>query len=274
MRLELRHSTIYEYSEAISGGLQQLRLTPKSGPGQTVEDWSVEIAGASKEATFEDQHGNHTELIALDPGQRVEINVRGSVVTENLDGVIGKHLSPLAVDGYLRSTPLTRTNTATHLSRTFASEHQRETLDRLHRLSKRIIDEVEYVPGHTGPNTTAEESLALGKGVCQDHAQIFITTARVFGVPARYVSGYLMMPDQIDQAATHAWAEAYIDDLGWVGFDVSNQISPDERYVRLATGLDYREAAPISGMRIGGDGETLNVEVTVSTEPIVDQNQQ
>ena len=105
--------------------------------------------------------------------------------------------------------------------------------------------------------------LALGAGVCQDHAHVFISAARLLGHPARYVSGYLMMDDRTHQEATHAWAEVLIEDLGWVGFDVSNGISPDERYVRIATGLDYREAAPISGIRFGTGEERLHVSIQV-----------
>ena len=102
-----------------------------------------------------------------------------------------------------------------------------------------------------------------GRGVCQDHAHIFIACARHLDYPARYVSGYLMMDDTTDQTAMHAWAEAYIEGLGWVGFDVSNGISPDARYVRVATGLDYSDASPITGMRIGGLSETLGVQIKV-----------
>ena len=86
------------------------------------------------------------------------------------------------------------------------------------------------------------------------------------GMPARYVSGYLMMDDRVAQDATHAWAEAHVDGLGWVGFDVSNGISPDRRYVRVATGLDYTEAAPVRGRRMGPGGETLSVAVEVAQQ--------
>jgi transglutaminase-like putative cysteine protease len=97
-----------------------------------------------------------------------------------------------------------------------------------------------YVPGATQTKTLAEDALASGKGVCQDHAQAFVAAARVMGYPARYVSGYLMMEETPDQAASHAWAEAHVDGLGWVGFDPANDISPDDRYVHIAYGLDYR----------------------------------
>ena len=112
-----------------------------------------------------------------------------------------------------------------------------------------------------GPS--AEEALAAGHGVCQDHAQIFIGAARLLGFPARYVSGYLFMENNVEQEASHGWAEAYVDGLGWVGFDVANGISPDERYIRVATGLDYKEAAPVSGMRFGDGGEAMTVTLQV-----------
>jgi transglutaminase-like putative cysteine protease len=83
------------------------------------------------------------------------------------------------------------------------------------------------------------------------------------GLPSRYVSGYLMMEDVAEQIATHAWAETHVPGLGWVGFDAANKLCPDERYVRIASGLSYRDCAPVSGMRVGLSGESLTVSVTV-----------
>jgi transglutaminase-like putative cysteine protease len=127
-------------------------------------------------------------------------------------------------------------------------------------------ERVEYAAGHTDADTPAEQALVTGKGVCQDHAQIFIAASRALGIPARYVSGYLMMDDRVDQDAGHAWAEAHVDGLGWVGFDVSNGICPDARYVRMATGRDYRDAAPIRGIRFGVHEETMHVSLAVEQQ--------
>jgi transglutaminase-like putative cysteine protease len=135
-------------------------------------------------------------------------------------------------------------------------------IERLHRLMKLIGERVAYRPGATTAETSAEAALAQQSGVCQDHAHIFIAAARRMGYPARYVSGYLMM-DVVDQAASHAWAEAHVGNLGWVAFDATNGISPDERYVRLATGCDYREASPVSGILLGQAQEHLAVHITV-----------
>jgi transglutaminase-like putative cysteine protease len=122
------------------------------------------------------------------------------------------------------------------------------------------------VPGATDSHTGAAEALADGKGVCQDHAHIFIAAARTLGIPARYVTGYLVMADPGPAAAHHAWAEAYVEALGWVGFDVANRMCPTERYVRLAAGLDAGYTAPILGSRRGGAGETLDVSVAVQQQ--------
>jgi transglutaminase-like putative cysteine protease len=137
---------------------------------------------------------------------------------------------------------------------------------KLHALSQLISGKVTYMAGTTDSLTTAESALASENGVCQDHAHIFISATRKMGYPARYVSGYLMMNDRVEQDASHAWAEVCVEGLGWVGFDVSNGISPDERYIRIATGLDYRDAAPISGIRHGSGSESMTVSVHVQQQ--------
>jgi transglutaminase-like putative cysteine protease len=138
-----------------------------------------------------------------------------------------------------------------------------DRIELAHRLSDLIRERIEWRTGTTGPDTTAEQALAAGSGVCQDHAHAFIAAARLLGFPARYVSGYLMLNHRVAQDASHAWAEAHVEGVGWIGFDISNGHSPDERYVRVATGLDYTEAAPVKGMRIGGEGESLTVRLQV-----------
>jgi len=126
-----------------------------------------------------------------------------------------------------------------------------------------IADEVEYRKGETHVHTTGAEALEQRSGVCQDYAHIFCATARVLGVPARYVSGYLTHEAH---AASHAWAEANIDYLGWVGFDPTNRACATDAYIRTATGLDYAEASPIRGVRSGGGVETMTVKVSFPSQ--------
>ena len=106
-----------------------------------------------------------------------------------------------------------------------------------------------------------------GRGVCQDHAHVFISAARSLGIPARYVSGYLLAGTGGEPSdANHAWAEAWLDDLGWVGFDPANGVCPTDCYVRLASGLDAAFAAPIRGTRRGGGNQELDVIVEVQQQ--------
>ncbi|MDN3719610.1 transglutaminase family protein [Roseibium salinum] len=163
---------------------------------------------------------------------------------------------------FTRITPLTQANQAI---RRLAS--QAETDDRVagfHALMHTIRERVDYKVGVTETHASATSALAAGEGVCQDHAHIFIAAARSIGIPARYVSGYLLLEDEQASEAHHAWAEVFLDGLGWTGFDISNDMCPTDRYIRLTVGLDSRSAAPIRGIRFGGLEENLHVEVDVA----------
>ncbi len=162
----------------------------------------------------------------------------------------------------MRGTPLTEPDDAL---RALAHEVEgiADPLARLHRLMELVRARIDYVAGKTTVTTTAAEALAKGSGVCQDHAHVFATVARLLGVPARYVSGYFLQDSAETATAGHAWAEAHVDGFGWIGFDAANNICPTEAYVRVAIGLDYGEAAPVRGIRRGDAGEELVVAVDV-----------
>lgn len=265
MRLSIDHTTSYAYDEPPVYGLQQVRLIPKDRSYQSVVEWDLLVDGGTIEAAFEDQHSNPTRLIRIAPNQsEVTLRSTGIVKTKDVSGVIGRHAGFAPLWLFQRETPLTKPGPELRkLLRASDPGADTEDIPRLHQLSRSIYEAVSYQTGTTQSKTTGEEALIEGSGVCQDHAHIMITLARLLGFPARYVSGYLMMNDRIDQDATHAWAEVYIQDLGWLAFDISNQVSPDERYVHIATGLDYADAAPISGMRFGAGHETLSVSLQV-----------
>ena len=134
-----------------------------------------------------------------------------------------------------------------------------DTLKLLHALLARLHDEMTFDTDPTHAATTAAEAFALKRGVCQDLTHIFIAAARSLGIPARYVGGYFHRDDGvIEQDAGHAWAEAFVPDLGWVAFDAANGICATDAHVRVAVGLDYLGAAPVRGTRYGGGGETLD----------------
>lgn len=267
MQLDIVHTSTYRFDQPMRYGLQQLRLTPKSRDGQTVVNWSMQVDGGQVETEFTDHHANTVTLISFAPGAtEIVVTCQGLVETENKFGVVGKQRGYMPLWLLQRSTELTRaTANVRRLTKGLRDAHDND-IALLHALSARILGAVHYEIGETDAATSADAALERGSGVCQDHAHVFVAAARAMDFPARYVSGYLMMDDRIHQDATHAWAEAHVEGVGWVGFDISNGISPDDRYVRVATGLDYREAAPISGLRFGAGDETLSVDVTVAQQ--------
>lgn len=264
MRLTISHTTHYHYDEPVHYALQQLRLTPKSRAGQTVLSWSTHVDGGRQELEYDDQHNNHVALVNFEPGrQDITVRCEGEVEIEDTAGIVGTHggFAPLWL--FRCKTPLTMAgNNVRKLVKSVGDDHESDVA-RLHALSSAILDHVSWETGQTHTGTTAEEALDAGAGVCQDHSHVFLAAARLMGFPARYVSGYLMMDDRVDQDASHAWAEVHVDGIGWVGFDVSNGISPDTRYVRVATGLDYTEAAPARGLRLGDSAESMVVTLQV-----------
>jgi transglutaminase-like putative cysteine protease len=266
MLLAVQHSTTYRYAAPVHYALQQLRLTPKDRAGQRVHQWQLSIEGGAQQLSFTDQHANQVDLVSIaGGGNEIVVTCQGVVETEDRAGVVGPQGGYLPLWYFCRETALTRAGRGVRsLTKLVASEA--DGVGRLHRLSELVRGAIAYAPGQTHAETTAEQALTLGYGVCQDHAHSFCAAARLIGVPARYVSGYLLMDDRSQQDATHGWAEAHVSGLGWVGFDVSNGISPDERYVRVATGLDYREAAPITGMHFGGAGEEMLVTLQVQQQ--------
>ena len=139
-----------------------------------------------------------------------------------------------------------------------------DELNVLHTLSARLADAIKYTKGKTDTSTTAEMAMEIGAGVCQDHAHAFIAVA-VSWLSARYVSGYLLMRDKkFKMLATHG--RSFTKGLGWVGFDISNGISPDDRYVKLASGFDYADVAPLSGVRFGSGEEQIATQITISQQ--------
>lgn len=266
MKLAITHVTTYDYDTPVFYALQQLRVIPRSGHGQTVLEWDSAIEGGQKQLRFDDPFVNHTELVKVDPGQRrIQITSRGVVEVEDRAGVVGTHSGFAPLWLFREPTPLTALgNTVRQLAAKVRDETEGlEDILRLHTLSAEVLAAVSYETGRTNSQTTAEMALSAGHGVCQDHAHIMIAVARALGYPARYVSGYLYMEDREAQDAGHAWCEVWIPSLGWVGFDVSNGISPDGRYVRVATGRDYNDAAPILGIRQGPGREALQVHLQV-----------
>ncbi|MBY0521343.1 MAG: transglutaminase-like domain-containing protein, partial [Sphingomonas sp.] len=137
-------------------------------------------------------------------------------------------------------------------------------LDRLHALNRAVHRRFPLLKRRTSPNHPAAETFAEGRGSARDLAHLFIAAARSIGAPARYVSGYsLIVANGATQPTPHGWAEAYVEGLGWIGFDPSMGLCAAEEYVRVAVGLDAAGAAAVAGSRLGEGREQLDVDIHV-----------
>jgi len=276
MLLSVHHSTTYAYAEPARRVTQLLRVTPMSFAGQSVLDWRIDVDRDARLREGRDGYGNVTHMLYVDSAiKSLAISVAGRVLTEDRAGVVQGLPHELPREIFLRPTPLTAAGPAVAGLADWFGRERGTNIARLHRFAGRLFETLRFDTEATAVETTAEEALAAGHGVCQDFAHIFIAAARAAGTPARYVSGHLFRRDGAHfQEAGHAWAEAFVEDLGWVAFDPLNGISTDDAYVRVACGLDYRDAAPIAGARSGGGGEELAVEVRVSETAVQGQAQQ
>lgn len=266
MRLRVHHTTTYRYEPAASGVIQVLRLTPGNHDGQYVADWQVDLSTDSHLAMRRDAFGNITHVFTADgPLSELVVHVDGNIETQDTGGVLKGTDERFPPSLFLRTTPLTQPGAAlTAFVQELRAPFGNDVLGFLHRLMRELNTAMVFDTDPTSTGTSANEAFALKRGVCQDYAHIFIACARAAGAPARYVAGHFMRADGVvQQEAGHAWAETYVPDLGWVGFDPANGISTTDAHARVAIGLDYLGAAPVRGTRYGGGVETLAVAVSV-----------
>lgn len=267
MILSVLHKTRYDFATPVRGVIQSLRLTPAKCDSQRVLDWHIDIPGAVMGTPFRDGAGDYVCTASLRAATtQIEVTVTGRVETVDTAGILRGHRERVPPRAYLRGTQRTVANRAIHdlVTEALAGQDDASDLEKAHHLMNAIADALPYRPGKTTAHTTAAEAMTEGAGVCQDHTHVLISAAHLAGLPARYVSGYLNASDgQEAHEASHAWAELYVDSLGWVGFDAANRCCPNENYIRLGSGLDAQDAAPVRGLVLGDVQEDLDVTVVI-----------
>lgn len=268
MIFTVNHVTLYKYDAPMRSAVQSLRLFPSRFDGQRMISWNVAVEGGERGGSFRDGAGDKVEGWSIrGPVSEVAISVTGQIETVDLAGVLRGHRELVHPCAYLRETAATWVDETIEALAKEAVTGAGDDLGRAHRLSRAVSEAIAYVPGATDAQTTASEALALGEGVCQDHAHALCAAARAVDLPARYVSGYLYArEDGEPHEAAHAWAEIFVEGIGWIGFDAANACCPDANYIRLGSGLDAREAAPIKGVAQGTGEEEL--EVTVALDAV------
>ena len=271
MRYSINHTTTFDFDRVPTAAIQRLHLMPPDHAHQKVIEWAIELTGSKIELETTDHHGNIVHLGRHDmTSHSVSIHCQGIVDVTDANGIVGAHDNALPLVLYENPSRFSGFGPRTRklADKVMAGREAEDEADLmvLHRLSRSVLDHITYEKGKTDVTTTAEQALEAGAGVCQDHVHVFCAVARLLGFKARYVSGYLMMDDTTIQDASHAWAEVHVDALGWVGFDISNSISPDDRYIRLATGFDYADVIPVSGVRVGDGNESMSTRIVVEQQ--------
>jgi transglutaminase-like putative cysteine protease len=278
MRICVAHETVYRYDAPCTGVIQTLRLTPRNHGGQYVVSWRIDVSADCRLEPQEDAFGNIMHAFSVaGPIDELRLLVEGEVETQDTAGVVRGAVERFPPGLFLRQTAITYADKAILA---YAGEFPRPTaadrLATLHNLLARLHQDIAIDTEATSAAPSAADAFRAGRGICQDLAHIFIAVARSLGVPARYVTGYFRDDDGASgharqeagqlagHKAGHAWAEAHIPDLGWVGFDPVNGVCAADRHVRVAVGLDYLGAAPVRGAHYGGGREDVAVRLEVT----------
>ena len=261
MQLHIRHETSYRYERPVKYSVQSLHLTPRRDLSQRALSWSIAAPGRRLEQV--DAYGNISHLLTIEvPHREIQIVVHGVVETADTDARQDDGpLSPLA---YLAPTKLTAPDEELKSFARQAMNGAVDPLTRAQRLAEAVVGAVKYRSGTSDVQDSAAEAFKSGVGVCQDHAHVYLASARSLGMPARYVSGYLYTGDA-DEAASHAWVDVWLGaEIGWQSIDVTHTRPAVRTYCRLAVGRDYLDAAPVRGVRQGGGGEKMEANVLVA----------
>lgn len=283
-KFDVVHRTTYRYAQPVERSMHVFRLTPVHDRLQTVIRHQLDISVPCQSREYEDVFGNRVRRVAIDsPFQEMVIESRSVVEVLDTDPLsFGplrvKSTIPLVwmpwqrqvLDPFLLPPELPETELAelVEYAMSFVKRNDYDLLDTLLDINHTIYREYAYQQGATNVLTTAFDVYVNRRGVCQDFTNLFICLARLLGVPARYVCGYIYTgpknPNQRQGEASHAWVQLYLPQVGWRGFDPTNGILTQTDHVRVAVGRNYLDATPTSGtIFVGGGGEVLSVDVTV-----------
>ena len=265
MKLHIRHRTVYRYAAPVAYSIQLLRLVPREDGVQHALSWHVDVPG--RRCLQTDAFGNRSQLITVE-GTHTELAIEAHGVVDTREDTAGwvvddGRLSPLA---YLAASTLTQPNAGLQGLAEGLFANAADLQADAQRLMDRVTAAVSYRTGVTGVTDTARDALTRGEGVCQDQAHVALSAARAAGVPARYVSGYLL-DEAAAHAASHAWIDLWDDRRKtWLSCDVTHKRLSGGNLCRLAVGRDYLDAAPVRGIRRGGGDEAMTVSVQVSAQ--------
>jgi transglutaminase-like putative cysteine protease len=263
MRFAVTHETIHRFSEPATRAIHTLRLTPRNTEGQLVQSWRIDVSHDCRLSPVEDAWGNPTHTFSIDgPIDELSIVASGRIVTTDTTGVLGplRDRVPLAV--YRRSTELTDGGPELcAFARDTVAAVAGDRLASLHALMAALHERVAVDP--EAPERRPAAAFAQKAATVDDLAHLFLAAARAIEVPARFVSGLLWRSAGTAETGGHAWIEAHLGALGWVGFDAAENRCPTEPWIRLSVGLDALGAAAHRGVHTHHGSETIETRITV-----------
>ncbi|MEJ2504438.1 MAG: transglutaminase family protein, partial [Gemmatimonadota bacterium] len=294
MQLSVRHITHFTYEAPIRDSIMEVRLCPRTDARQQCYSFELDVKPHAQLFSYQDFLGNTIHHFDI-PGLHDDLLLESRALVEvRSPPEVPDALPPSAWDVPPDLEPADR------LEMTMPSQFARpsdpllalrdeldvvrrdDPLSLLRELNGRLYESFEYSPRSTHAQSPIEDALRTRSGVCQDLAHIFIILVRLLDIPCRYVSGYLFHRrdgsnghDRSAEAGSHAWAEAYLPALGWVGFDPTIDILAAERHIRVALGRDYADVSPTRGVYKGDARSTLRVGVSVERArfPVRDQGE-
>ena len=280
MFYSIRHVTRFRYSAPVRESVMELRMQPRSEGPQTLRSFQIVTNPRTQLYAYTDHLGNavyHFNLLRDHDELRIEaqamVEMRAfAPLPERLDSLEwgrynncnlrDDHFDMLGPSNLARLSP----ELIGFMKSAGLEKPEGDPLTAMKKLNQTIFQSFQYQPGVTEVDSPLEHALREGRGVCQDFAHIMTAIARAWGVPARYVSGYMFhrgSEDRSEADATHAWVEVYLPSLGWVGFDPTNNILATERHVRAAVGRDYADVPPTRGTFKGVAESELSASVAI-----------
>ena len=265
MKLTIDHRTAYRFSRPQARLVQMLRLSPQNTHDQTVARWRIDVDRDARLREGCDGWGNRVTMLYVDgPLDAIELAVAGEVLTSHSAGVLHGAAEPLPPALFLRDTAATpRDPVIADWAREVAGGDER--LGALHRINEALHARFRLDRGRPEAGLSAADAWTRSGATPRDMAQMFAVATRSIGAPARYVSGYSLLAGD-HRPGPHGWAEAWVEGIGWIGFDPCIGRSPEEGHVRVAHALDAAGCAAVAGSRLGEGEERLEVDVSVGVD--------
>jgi transglutaminase-like putative cysteine protease len=280
MFYSIRHVTRFRYSALVRESAMSLYMQPRTEARQRLQSFQVQVQPHAQLFAYSDYLGNAVyhfdvpsahDALTITAESTVEIAdpepLQEALPAESWDALRniaarGDHWDMLHDSHYIQSSEM-----LSNFEESLNLPVDADPLTWLRALNTALYSHFDYVPDATHVDSPISDALREGKGVCQDFAHIMIALVRGRGIPCRYVSGYVFRSidsdDRSIEGASHAWAEAYLPDIGWIGFDPTNNSIAEQRHIRVAVGRDYSDVSPTRGAFKGGAASELAVAVTV-----------